>query len=85
MGRAIRDHKNPRHISKTVRPTVKIDPLGPTTFRLVRRSILMLGCAREYGEISVSDGANASRPSEQMRNPAPLLQAWPFTSQSVVG
>ena len=58
-----------------------IGPLSPATSRLVRRGIPMLGCAREYGQISVSAGANASRPRKQVRNPEPLLQAWPFTSQ----
>ena len=43
----------------------------------------MLDCAREYGDIRVSDGANASRPRKQMKNSAPQLLAWLFTSQIV--
>ena len=41
----------------------------------------MLDCAREYGDIFVSDGANASRARKQMKNSAPLLLAWFFTGQ----
>ena len=41
----------------------------------------MLRCAREYGEIGVSDGANASGSRRRMRNPGPLLLAWPVTRQ----
>ena len=53
-------------------------PRYPTT--LSQRLPSMRLC--ENGRvISVSDGANASRPSKQMRNSALLLLAWPFISQ----